>query len=67
MPNKWQEEDSGRRYSAERWKSPRAAVRDPMLVERILDRHGVRPGLRPILDAPCGTGRPPDSNSETYP
>ena len=25
MPNKWQEEDSGRRYSAERWKSPRAA------------------------------------------
>jgi SAM-dependent methyltransferase len=28
-----------------------------MLVERILDRHGVRPSLRPILDAPCGTGR----------
>ncbi len=28
-----------------------------MLVERILDRHGVRPALRPVLDVPCGTGR----------
>jgi len=35
----------------------RAALRDPMIVERILERHGARPGLRPILDAPCGTGR----------
>jgi SAM-dependent methyltransferase len=40
-----------------RWRNPRAALRDPMLVERILARHAVRPSLRPILDAPCGTGR----------
>jgi SAM-dependent methyltransferase len=38
-------------------RNPRGALRDPMLVERILDRHGVRPSLRPILDAPCGVGR----------
>ena len=40
-----------------RGRNPRGALRDPMLVERIFDRHGVRPSLRPILDAPCGTGR----------
>jgi SAM-dependent methyltransferase len=54
---KWQEDGAGVRYAVQRWKDPRAALRDPMLVERILARHGVRPGLRPILDAPCGTGR----------
>ena len=54
---KWLERDAGARYVGTRWKSSRAALRDPMLVERILDHHGVRPGLRPVLDAPCGTGR----------
>jgi SAM-dependent methyltransferase len=38
-------------------RNPRGALRDPMLVDRILDRYGVRPSMRPILDAPCGTGR----------
>lgn len=55
--SKWLDDDAGKHYSGARWKSPRAALRDPMLVERILARHGVRPSLRPILDAPCGTGR----------
>jgi SAM-dependent methyltransferase len=54
---KWQDEDAGARYALHRWRDPRAALRDPMLVERILDRHGVRPSLRPVLDVPCGTGR----------
>lgn len=55
--HKWQDVGAGVRYAGRRWKSSRAALRDPMLVERILDRHGVRPGLRPILDAPSGVGR----------
>lgn len=55
--DKWQDEDAGARYALQRWRDPRAALRDPMLVERILDRHGVRPALRPVLDVPCGTGR----------
>lgn len=55
--DKWRDEDAGARYALKRWRDPRAALRDPTLVERILDRHGVRPALRPILDAPCGAGR----------
>jgi SAM-dependent methyltransferase len=55
--HKWQDVGAGMRYASQRWKSSRAALRDPLLVERILDRHSVRPSLRPILDAPCGTGR----------
>lgn len=54
---KWTEEGAGARYAMQRWRDPRAALRDPMLVERILDRHGVRPSMRPVLDVPCGTGR----------
>jgi SAM-dependent methyltransferase len=55
--SKWIDDGAGRHYGGARWRHPRAALRDPMLVERILARHGVRPSLRPILDAPCGTGR----------
>jgi ubiquinone/menaquinone biosynthesis C-methylase UbiE len=55
--DKWRGDGAGARYALQRWRDPRAALRDPMLVERILDLHGVRPGLRPVLDAPCGTGR----------
>lgn len=55
--HKWQDVGAGVRYASARWKSSRAALRDPLLVERILERHSVRPSLRPILDAPCGTGR----------
>lgn len=54
---KWQAADAGRHYASGRWKSPRAAMRDPMLVERILARHAPRPALEPVLDVPCGTGR----------
>lgn len=55
--SKWRSADAGARYALRRWRDPRAALRDPMLVERILDRHGVRPTLKPVLDVPCGTGR----------
>lgn len=55
--SKWTSADAGASYAIRRWRDPRAALRDPMLVERILDRHGVRPALRPVLDVPCGTGR----------
>ena len=55
---KWQDPGSGSRYAGpSRWRTPRSALRDPMLVERILTRYGARPSLKPILDAPCGTGR----------
>jgi ubiquinone/menaquinone biosynthesis C-methylase UbiE len=57
VQDKWQDDDAGARYALQRWRNPRAALRDPMLVERILARYGVRPGLKPVLDAPCGTGR----------
>jgi SAM-dependent methyltransferase len=40
-----------------RWRNRRPALRDPAILERILEHHAARPGLRPILDAPCGTGR----------
>jgi SAM-dependent methyltransferase len=55
--HKWEDVGAGVRYASQRWKNSRAALRDPLLVDRILDRHSVRPSLRPILDAPCGTGR----------
>jgi SAM-dependent methyltransferase len=53
----WADPDAEERYAGARWKHRRSALRDPAIVERILARHGARPGLRPILDAPCGTGR----------
>lgn len=40
-----------------RWGNRRPALRDPAILERILEQHAARPSLRPILDAPCGTGR----------
>ncbi|MBL8860599.1 MAG: class I SAM-dependent methyltransferase [Planctomycetes bacterium] len=54
---RWQAQDAGARYAVRRFRDPRAALRDPMLVERILDRHALRPSLKPVLDVPCGTGR----------
>lgn len=54
---KWLGEDAGSQYRGARWGSSRAALRDPLLVERVLEQHGVRPALKPVLDAPCGTGR----------
>jgi len=54
---KWSDPGAGERYAGPRFRTRRAALRDPALVERILARHGARPSLRPVLDAPCGTGR----------
>jgi len=53
----WSDPEARSRYAGPRWKDRRSALRDPAIVERILARQGARPGLRPILDAPCGTGR----------
>lgn len=55
--SKWQDDDAGAGYALRRWSNPRAALRDPVLVADILDRYNVRPSLKPVLDAPCGTGR----------
>lgn len=52
---KWTEPDAGRHYSGGRFRSKRAAGRDPAIVGRLLDERRVA-GER-ILDAPCGTGR----------
>ena len=53
---KWQPEGTGEHYAGERWAGgPRRARRDPRLVERLLERHGVGAGV--VLDAACGTGR----------
>lgn len=54
---RWQSDDAGARYAIRRFRDPRAALRDPLLVDRILEMHGVRPSLKPLLDVPCGTGR----------
>jgi len=55
--DKWTAPEAGARYAGPRWKNRRAALRDPAIVERILSRQGARPTLKPVLDAPCGTGR----------
>ncbi len=53
----WLAPEAGFSFSSERWKSVRTAQRDPLLVDRILERYGARPGLKPVLDVPCGTGQ----------
>ena len=45
------------RKEATRTDGRKSALRDPAIVDRILAGYGARPGLKPILDAPCGTGR----------
>jgi len=57
LAREWLAPGAGVQFSAERWSSARAAQRDPLLVERILERYSARPGLKPVLDVPCGTGR----------
>jgi SAM-dependent methyltransferase len=57
VARKWLAPEAGAQYTGERWKSTRAAQRDPLLVDRILERYAARPGLKPVLDVPCGTGR----------
>ena len=50
----WNAPGSGERYVRTRFRSRRARERDPGLIGRVLDRHGVR---GPVLDVPAGTGR----------
>jgi ubiquinone/menaquinone biosynthesis C-methylase UbiE len=57
VARKWLAPGAGTHYSGDPWKGTRAAQRDPLLVERILERYGARPGLKPVLDVPCGAGR----------
>jgi SAM-dependent methyltransferase len=57
VARKWLAPEAGAQYASERWKSTRSAQRDPLLVDRILERYSARPGLKPVLDVPCGTGR----------
>lgn len=54
---RWQSESAGKRYAGERWRSARAAGRDPRIVARILDRQGVGAAPEGVLDVPCGAGR----------
>jgi len=53
---KWQRTGSGEHYRAGRWRSARAAGRDPGLVAALLAPLALSPRAR-ILDVPCGTGR----------
>jgi SAM-dependent methyltransferase len=54
--DKWAGASSGARYSRSRFRSARAYVRDPRLIERCLEAYAQRPLAR-VLDVPCGTGR----------
>jgi ubiquinone/menaquinone biosynthesis C-methylase UbiE len=51
---KWSADDAGGAYSKLRFRSGRAAARDPALVAAILRDFGVRGR---VLDVPCGSGR----------
>jgi SAM-dependent methyltransferase len=55
--SKWRDDQAGKRYALTRFKTKHAALRDPMIVERILEHLNVRPSFKPVLDAPCGAGR----------
>jgi SAM-dependent methyltransferase len=54
VEDKWDRPGAGEHYERRRFRSARASSRDPRLVERILDDHGVHGAL---LDVPCGAGR----------
>ena len=51
---KWNSDAHASHYAKKRWKSTRAAGRDPAITAKLLERHGVQ---GPVLDVPCGTGR----------
>ena len=57
VARRWSRPSDARRYRDGRWRSARAGGRDPSLVRRILEQHGVEVSRGGILDAPCGTGR----------
>ncbi len=54
---RWQAPAAGRRYATARWSSVRRRERDPRLVGGLLARFAGPPGVEPLLDAPCGSGR----------
>jgi SAM-dependent methyltransferase len=56
VEDKWAGEQAGEAYAQRRFRSARAAQRDPRLVRGLLARHGLPAGAR-VLDAPCGSGR----------
>lgn len=56
VARKWRGEGAAVHYAGPRFRSSRAAARDPALVARLFAQHGVPAGAR-VLDAPCGTGR----------
>lgn len=52
--SRWSEGERASNYSRGRFRSARAARRDPDHISALLTEHGVQ---GPILDVPCGTGR----------
>lgn len=56
VEHRWQGVGAGARYASLRFGSSRKRGRDPLLVQRLLARHGSIP-LPLVLDAPCGAGR----------
>ena len=52
--SRWSEGERAAHYRRGRFRSPRAARRDPDRIAALIKEHGVH---GPILDVPCGTGR----------
>jgi SAM-dependent methyltransferase len=57
VEGRWTSPEAGTRYSKTRWRSHRAANRDPRLVQKLLARHAQGLSIERVLDVPCGTGR----------
>ncbi|QDU66150.1 class I SAM-dependent methyltransferase [Engelhardtia mirabilis] len=55
--DRWTAPGAGEHYAGGRWRSSRAAGRDPRLVRRALLRHARGLRLERVLDVPCGAGR----------
>jgi len=56
LESKWSGAAAAAHYSRRRFRTARAAARDPRLVAELLRDHGARPGGL-YLDAPCGAAR----------
>lgn len=55
LAGRWADDEAGARYRTARFRSRRAAGRDPALLARLLRNRTLGP--EPILDAPSGAGR----------
>ncbi len=53
----WRAGGAGEHYDRRRFRTARAAHRDPRLVARLLAQHGRKPEGSRVLDVPSGTGR----------